>query len=250
MKNPSAAKQRIFRLIACLPSILLAGIGLITLIRGKIFNLTWLLAYAALPLFLAWLFCRLLRSKMKLFGKALTYSSILLLGFLLLTAIALFGRFEWIHRYEGEALNREYPKSEAAGQLMPSPDELDSAQSIEYCAYSAQQLIFSWHADALFCTYDPADYEAEKAQLSERFHFQQEKIGDCDPSVEADGYLFRLLDVEKYSQYLWYPKKLMLIGANDQKREIVYLLYSDPDLDYIESTEKLLRNLCGWNYMQ
>lgn len=250
MKNTSPAKQRISCLIACAPSILLAGIGLSTLIRGKVFNLTWLLAYAVLPLFLAWLFCRLVRSKMKIRSKALTYPFVLLLGFLLLTAIAFFGRFEWLRRYEGEALRREYPYVESAEPLMPSPDDLDSAQSMEYCAYSARQLIFSWHADALLCRYDQTAYEAEKTQLNQRFHFQEEKIGDCDPSVEADGYLFRLLDVEKYSQDLWYPKKLMLIGTNDQRQEIVFLLYNDPDLDSVDSTEDLLRNYCGWNHIQ
>ena len=45
-------------------------------------------------------------------------------------------------------------------------------------------------------------------------------------------------------------KKLMLIGTNDQRHEIVYLFYSDPDVDHIESTEELLRNSCGWNHMR
>ena len=250
MKNTSTAKQRISCLLACSPCILLAGVGLITLIRGKVLNLTWLLAYAFLPLFLAWPIGRLVRSKTKVWRKALTYPVILLLGFLLLTAIAFFGRFEWLRRYEGDELLKEYPYAESADLLMPSLDELDSAQSMEYCAYSARQLIFSWRADALFCRYEQTVYEAEKTQLNQRFHFQKEKIGGCDSSVEADGYLFRLLDVETYSKDLWYPKKLMLIGANDQTHEIVYLFFSDPDLDYIESAEELLLEFCGWNHMR
>lgn len=250
MKKLPTPKQLILLLLAHLPSILLAALGLSTLIRGKIFNVTWLLAYVCLPVLLALLLRRLIRSGMKTWGKALAYPLILLLGLFLLIMISLFGRFEWLHRYEGDLLRARYAQAAESCKPMPACEELTAAEGMEYYTYSSQQLIFSWHSDALFCRYDQSAYAEEKALLNQKYRFQEEPIGGCSASAELGDYFFRLLDLEEYGSELYYPGILMLIGTNDQRREIVYFYYNDPDLDSIDSLTELLTKFGGWNHMR
>ena len=250
MKKPPSAKRLILSLSACLPSILLTAIGLRALIHGKLLNITWLLAYVCLPAASALLVLRMIRSGMKTWIKALAYPLILLLGAFLVILISILGRFEWLHRYEGELLQTSYARLAEEAELMPIPDELNSASDMEYFAYSSGQFIFSWQSHALFCRYDPSVYAEEKALLNQKYRFEEEPVGSLSPSAELDGYLLRLLDLTEYDSELRYPGILMLIGTNDQRCEIVYLFYNDPELDSIDSLTGLLTKFGGWNHMR
>jgi len=174
MKKLPSPKRLIISLSAYLPSILLTVIGLRSLIHGKIFNATWLLAYVCLPVLLALLLRRLIRSGMKTWGKALAYPLILLLGLFLLIMISFFGRFEWLHRYEGDLLQARYAQAAESCEPMPACEELTTAEGMEYYTYSSQQLIFSWRSDALICRYSPSAYEEEKELLNQKYRFQED----------------------------------------------------------------------------
>lgn len=249
MKNSQSNRRRMICLLAWLPAVLLAAIGFITLIGGKIFNITWLLAYVCLPVLFILSVRWLIRSGMKTWKKALAYPFILLLGAFLLILISFFGRFEWLHRYEGNLLQTSYARISEKSEPMPSLKELNAASDMDHYAYSSQQLIFSWQSNALFCRYDQSVYAEEKELLNQKYRFQEEPIGAFAPSAKLDGYLFRLLDPEEYDE-LRYPGVLMLIGTNDQRSEIVYFFYNDPDLDSVDSLSGLLTKFGGWNHMR
>lgn len=48
--------------------------------------------------------------------------------------------------------------------------------------------------------------------------------------VEENGWTIRVADIDGYN---WYPKQFKMIGTNDDKNTIVYMLFSDDDIDFI-----------------
>ncbi|MBQ4550882.1 MAG: hypothetical protein IJA49_07285, partial [Oscillospiraceae bacterium] len=65
-----------------------------------------------------------------------------------------------------------------------------------------------------------------------------------------EGYEFRFLEMETDTYDLDYPHYMILVGTNDETREIVWSYYDDDDLDYISDPEKFLLNDCGWKYIR
>lgn len=84
--------------------------------------------------------------------------------------------------------------------------------------------------------------------------FQDEPLSahgyEVAPTISMDGYEFRFLSYDELEGYYYYPHSILLIGTNDKTKEIVYLFYSDDDLDYIESMEEHFLNDFGWKYMR
>ena len=97
--------------------------------------------------------------------------------------------------------------------------------------------------------------EVGKAELDEAYVFETQALESCgevcEPTDELDGFFLRMLDTGKYrGSHLEYPKRLVLIGTNDETREIMYIAYYDFDLDYITSLSDFVYRKCGWEYIR
>ena len=56
--------------------------------------------------------------------------------------------------------------------------------------------------------------------------------------------------VENIYKYLEFPKRMVFIATNDDTKQIVYMFYEDPDIDYIsEPLDKHIKSDCGWKYI-
>ena len=162
--------------------------------------------------------------------------------------------YEQVIHYYGAAAESRYAAMEQEHTLMPSLSELGDPTDIECHEMLASFAIFSWETSYLICRYTPDEYEVQKAELETEYTFQREAIteykSNCEPSVEVDGYLFRLLSIEEYKEDIRYPHKIILIGCSDEAREIVYAVFDDFDLDYILSLEEFITENCGWRYIR
>jgi len=91
---------------------------------------------------------------------------------------------------------------------------------------------------------------SQKALLDTTYTFQNDPMSvdeyTCEPTAKINGYLFRALSIEEYE--LYYPKRVILIATNDEENEIVYMVFYDDDLDYIESLPDFINNECGWKH--
>ena len=133
--------------------------------------------------------------------------------------------------------------------------ELGEAEQIEYhYFYNQVGLFFDSDCYTLICTYSPGDYAAMCDELETRYTFHTESLdaGDTElpPLYTLEGYEFRFLEMETDTYDLDYPHYMILVGTNDETREIVWSYYDDDDLDYISDPEKFLLNDCGWKYIR
>lgn len=96
-----------------------------------------------------------------------------------------------------------------------------------------------------------------KKDVIGRYTFEEASVIDkTDKSIETvfftDGYQFRLLSVSKYrkSEDDEFPEDFYLIGFNDERNQIAYIYFTDPDLDTIEDFSQFLSADCGWDKMK
>ena len=112
-----------------------------------------------------------------------------------------------------------------------------------------------WNADILICRYSEAEYSAEKDTLNSRYSFQTELLNagetECLPQAEIGGYSFRIPSISnEYADEIDYPKQFILVGTNDETKEIAYIAFRDPDIDYIDDLNEFILNNCGWQHVR
>lgn len=158
-----------------------------------------------------------------------------------------------VKNHSGIHCEKLYSDSAAEISALPDLSEAGEFVNLEYYQVLQEGSIFSWESTCYIFSYTQEEYTIQRDGLEHSHSFQSEPIRDgesiCEPSAEVDGYTFRLLSSEEYKGTLYYPKKVMLIGYSDQNREIAYLIYQDPDIDYISDLARFIRNDCGWRYM-
>jgi len=162
----------------------------------------------------------------------------------------LFGTSEQVLRYEGEEARQRFAE-EVHWKTLPGLEEVGEPEEIVYVDFwRADTALFTIETDVLICRYSQTEYEEQKALLEETYVFQKEPLVahgyTCDPVVELNGYLFRVLKIKDADDY---PKQMEFIAVNDETREVVYLSAHDDDLDYIKSLEDYLREDCGWRHI-
>ena len=89
------------------------------------------------------------------------------------------------------------------------------------------------------------EYEQEKEKVYANYTASYFPVKDVtaqdDNTIELDGYKFSYIDQGNY------PKKLFFVATNDNKKTITYICFTDPDLDYIDSSfEEFLKHNCKW----
>lgn len=138
--------------------------------------------------------------------------------------------------------------------FMPSTGELRNYEDFKTVLYSKSNFPFSpYETCALTVKYSEDNYKTEKSAVLGRYTYQDSDIDDCgtmkNPDFEIDSFKFKTLSLDYYEFKLDYPRNLCFIGVNDESNEIVYIYFSNFDLDTIEATfEQFLREDCGWDY--
>lgn len=184
--------------------------------------------------------------------KALLGAGILVLFVLYYLGNFMFGTIGYLDRYEQEQVQKPYSAilegSECA--WMPDLTQVGETASITHYSYHAKCFIFQWNAEYLVCSYEPEEYQRQKANLDTRYQFQTEPLhvydGDCEPTAELDGYAFRFVEVEGY----FWTHRAPLVGYSDEAHEIIYVNYYDPDRDVYTSLKDLLIEDCGWKFIR
>ena len=231
-------------------------IGLILWLPGdSVLTGSYATAYLLLPALCLLLLWRTIRSQKGPAAKWLL--SILILSatvFLCITLMSV-GHFSLYNHAEGEEGLTMYESEIGHNDLMPEITDLAEPEKIEYhYFYNQIATFFDSECFTLICTYAPEDYAVQTEALDTHYTFHTEPLDagetDLPPLYTLDGYQFRFLEMETSLYNLWFPHYMVLVGTNDETREIVWTYYDDDDLDYITDPEHFLLEDCGWKYIR
>ncbi len=230
--------------------------GMIQCMDGLITRWAYWILYAVLPVIALGLLFLVIFSRWPVWAKTMALVFMLVSFMLTILFLSVLFPGKWILVYRNDDVLAPYEDMKSEYIYMPELTELGDTQELKYYDY-VQSGVFTDEADALFCSYSKEEYDRQKSDLSERYIFQSEPwdndsdIGDCEPFAEVDGFFFRTLSVDgEYGKEVYYPKRLIFIGTNDETCEIVYLAYYCFDLDYIDSLPRFIEDNCGWKHMR
>ena len=255
MKRRMTFLQKVgFIVAALLPTVFLV-LCLLLPLGGAVLTLSYVVTCLLLPALCILLLWRTIGGKAKNGTK--WFLSILILGlsFCLFCFFSFWGHFSIYDHAKGDQAVTMYENDIGHYNLMPEITDLGSPESIEY-HYFYNQIATFFDSDCytLICAYTPEDYAAMTEALDARCTFHTEPLdageGELPPLYELDGYRFRFLEMDTETYDLLYPHSIILIGTNDETREIVWSYYSDDDLDYIPDPEAFLLDDCGWKFIR
>ena len=248
--------QKIAFAISCILPLAVILLAVLLLIAGAVPNIAFLLAHFFLTAAVIFLLKLTVFSKRKSWLKVIV--CILLLAFFVVAffLITTVGKMELVSRYRNDELAASYVQLDTEHRGMPTLDAVGEPDEIEYINYYSQQMIFfDVDVNALKCSYDASEYELQKSLLNEKYIFQTKPVSaheyTIEPTVVIDGYTFRMLSFGgEYAMKYDYPKYMMLIATNDEKKEIIYLHYADADIDFIVDLSDFIRDDCGWRFIR
>ena len=255
MKQKMTGRQKVgFCAAALLPTIWLL-LGLLMVLGGSVFTLSFILAHLLVPVLTIALLYRAIRRN-EYASDRVVFSILILAGaFILAIFLMTGGHFSIYDHADGESALEMYESDIGHYDLMPEATDLGNPEQIEY-HYFFNQIATFFDSDCytLICTYSPDDYATMTAELEDRYTFHTEPLDagetDLPPLYTLDGYEFRFLEMHTATYHLMYPKTMILIGTNDETYEIVWSCYDDDDLDYIPDPERFLLEDCGWKYIR
>jgi hypothetical protein len=250
-------KSAISLIIELLFPAIFIGIGAFLITRGALVNLYHFVIFIALPILFV-ILTLLYRAAES--GVVRVLISILIVPLVIVMLIlAIFNGSEFLRSYDGEELKAKYNAAREETDFLPALDEIGNSEKTEY--YSFHKIMgsmFICDSYTLIAEYGEEEYLNQKAMIEEKYEFVTEadsgNLGDdeytCLPYADIDGFHFRRLkDKEDASFYDAYPKKVHLIGVNDETFEIVYMYFYDFDLDVITSLDSFINGDCGWKYI-
>lgn len=134
------------------------------------------------------------------------------------------------------------------------PRGFASYDSVCYNHEKRNLVIFQTNTMTVKVTYDDF-YIAKKHEVEEIYDFLAEPI-ESDmldghylipvTEFEYNGFQMRVADGGEY------PKKFGIVGYNDETKEIAYLWFNDPDMDYIsepnEDKEQAMKDFVSENF--
>ena len=251
-------KKKILFAIDLILPVALFLFGVFLLFKGAVLNLYHLSVFIALPLVMVLVsILYYLRTESKLLKILIVLFLYIPITIVFLIGV-LFNFSSFLNDYEGDELIEKYDEVQLYSNLLPSLSEIGDTTAVTYYRFERFYAIFYSESDVLFCEYDEAEYQIQKAEVEEKYVFE-DKIEVCDedyaqyvcyPYAEIDGYLFRrIADDPDDDTYDAYPKSFGIIGTNDETHEIVYIYFNDFDLDYISSFDEFILDDCGWEYI-
>ncbi len=137
-------------------------------------------------------------------------------------------------------------------ECLPSVEGMGNYEDIYFKHYNKKYgLIFESDAYTLKASYSEEEYEKQKEIILEKYLFS-ERVGvvlnpddEKEASFTLDSFDFKILSEREYE--LYYPQNIVFVGTSEEKNEIVFIYYSDIDLDYISETfQEFLVYDCGW----
>jgi len=249
---------------AALVPALLVICGVLLLLAGMIFNLSFAVQFLIIPIALLAINIKIIRSKMRLVSRLILCIVVLISFALFFFVSGSLMRFEALESHHGtEALNEYLSFSEKYPEL-PDEGALGEPESMKYHVFTDMQLIFTSETSVLLCQYSPDEYTQMKERINSVYSFETEprprKYPHIFPRAVVSGFDIRMLslnedryksleDAPKQLSYLEYPKKMIFIGTNNHTNEILYMYFEDIDLDYIDSFEDFLLKYCGLRHI-
>ncbi|MBR4657837.1 MAG: hypothetical protein IKP26_01105 [Clostridia bacterium] len=154
----------------------------------------------------------------------------------------------------------EEKMTEIFREEIPTPMELGSPDQIEYHDSSFSILIFETEAYTLLCSYDEANYTAEKNALETRYSYRTlpydaEKSFDGNDEEKVEPYTsigddhFRFVKPDDNDSTEYFTQCFIVV-TNDVKHEIAYIVFRDIDLDVAKNLDSFLMNYCGWKHIR
>ena len=134
--------------------------------------------------------------------------------------------------------------------VLPSADEINSFSNVEYFRFK-RNFIFESEAHTLKITCD--NYDEDIQRLNEKYHFEEEPVADKQGntissqfSIKYKEYLYEFQMLNNSVYNMSYPNEFILLGSCDELKQIVYIYFSDSDLDCIDNIENFISLYCGW----
>lgn len=123
--------------------------------------------------------------------------------------------------------------------------EYGEFKNISYYKYHSTGL-FQQEAYTTILKYDEENFAKEKKKIESNSEFYSEPFeeGEAVPVFTYMGFNFRVEKNEITDE--WYPHELHFTGINEESCEIVYVSFTDHDLDTVSDFGKLLYGYCGW----
>ncbi len=200
-----------------------------------------------------------LRSRRKAVIKAL----LIAVWLIILAIVSFFSIFiprtlHWTLHFQTETNARSRFETRVMNHAIPL--ETETASSAEYHEVIHEAGIFESCAYVLLCNYGEADYKEALASLEDRCGFRTAPLGTgcfdenhvemtIEPYAMIGDDRFRVISPEDGSFSDFYKGCLLLMN-NDAKRQIGYILFYDPDLDWAEDFSEFINEYCGWKYIQ
>lgn len=139
-------------------------------------------------------------------------------------------------------------------EIMPTINEIENYTKTTVEEYIHRSLFMDKEVYILNAQYDTSEYTQQKELLYTKYTYQTDlitqeyaELPEIFPGFLLDGYVFKTLSLENYN--LTYPKQLYFIGTSDATREIIYISFSDIDLDYVyEQFNDFLKHECDWKH--
>lgn len=232
-------------------------LGLILWLLGaSVPTFSYVFTYLLLPATVLVLLWRIVRKGWNPGWRAFACIALLIGAVWLTTKCMAVGHFSIYDHAEGEDGLAMYERDiGASNPLLPEVVDLGAPEQIEYHYFYNQWVTF-FRSDCytLICTYSPEDYAAMTGALESQYVFHSAPLyaGETtlEPLYELDGYRFRFLQMDGEAYDLRFPKDMVLVGTNDETREIVWSYYYDDDLDSIDKPKDFLLEDCGWKYIR
>lgn len=220
-------------------------LGIRCMLRGDVITIWFAITFLILPCVVLTVTSIAIWSKIPKLYKIIicaVYLVAFVVGSFLMLSV---GRYITKEFLTGDEVFDAYPEIVSDISEFPSESELGQPEEIEYYNLNQYYGIFSCESDTLICQYNDTDYQLNKDRIEESYVFRRA----TKFVTPVDDYDFRMLSDDEHSS-LYYPKRVMLIATNDETNEIVYILFHDPDIDYIEDEEEFILNDCGWKYIR
>lgn len=241
-------------LLTVIPVMIMLLIGVAAMIGGCTLNGGALLCFILIPLIVMVLIGINMFSHETVWEKIVWVLGVYAIAIPIVIVIVIVslcvGQLEDIEVYKGNELPVVYEERVKGDAFLPSLDEIGKPVEWEYCDYISSAMIFTCDTDVLICRYTPEDYAAQKAAIDSRYTFRTDPYTYrefvCEPQAELDGYRFRMIN----SPEVIYPRRLGFIATNDETCEIVWMSFTDDEMDYIEDLASFIEEDCGWKYIR
>lgn len=255
MKNLTRGQKLGLAVVWLLPALWL-GLGLVLWLPGKaVLTGSYAVAYLLLPALALAVLYWIIRRGWHPGWRGLLCAVVLLVAVFADFWILFFGHFS---RYEhvggGNVLVRYEADVRETHRLAPEVPDLGEPERTEYHRFNNRWFCFYSDCYTLICTYSPEEYTEQIEALEERFVFHTEPLdagdGEHEPLFTLESYEFRFLKMGEEPYHLYFPHYMILVGTNDETREIVWSYFLDTDLDYISDPVEFLLEDCGWKYIR